>query len=462
MAFRECIPESLKTIIKQNIGFVPLGYRLGKQYSKVKDFLASVQWATEDEIADWQLMRLKQIVEYAYHNVPGYHFLYKKAEVRPSDIRALADIKLLPFVTKEMIRDNLNEFTSRTVPRSRLWYVSTGGSTGIPVGFFRPRLNSPTEDAFMHLGWERAGWRIGDSSAVLRGAFVGSEEKFWGHDRYNQNLLLSSYHLTERMYTEYVKKILEYRPRHLQAYPSAATMLADLILTNRDVGRINFNIILLGSENIYEWQKKKLRAAFPGTRLFGWYGHAEGAILAPMCEYSDHYHIWPYYGLTEMYNETGGEPKQGEVGQLIGTSFWNYATPFIRYRTSDIATMGNFGCQKCLRRFQLLEGIEGRLQEIIVTKSGRYISMTAINMHSDIFDNVQQFQFHQQAPGKVVLNIIKKENYADQDTHKIYSELMIKLGADMELELVFVDMIQKAASGKYRFLKQDLEIKYGE
>ncbi len=47
---------------------------------------------------------------------------------------------------------------------------------------------------------------------------------------------------------------------------------------------------------------------------------------------------------------------------------------------------------------------------MVVTKNGRYISMTAINMHDDVFDNLRQFQFHQDKIGEVTFNYVPKED----------------------------------------------------
>lgn len=256
--------------------------------------------------------------------------------------------------------------------------------------------------------------------------------------------------------------IQKYKPLHLQAYPSVATITADLIHDRKDVGRVKFQSVLLASENIYEWQKEKISRAFGVKRIFGFYGHVEQVILAPMCEYSDQYHVWPFYGFTEILNGSGKQVEEGEIGELIGISFWSYATPFIRYRTMDLAKKGKFGCEKCGRRYQLLEKIDGRLQELIVTKTGRHISMTAINMHSDVFDHVKQFQFYQDTPGRVTFKIVPKTNYVAKDAVKIHHELMKKLGDDTELEIVFVDEIHRTKQGKWRFLEQRLDLKMTE
>jgi phenylacetate-CoA ligase len=459
---RRNISAPIKENAKRYIGLIPAGRRLGRHYKATQKFLRLAQWWNTEQIKAWQLQKLQETILYAYENVPGYYYLYNSAGVRPETIRSLDDVKALPFVTKELIRDNLSEFTSPAVPRREQVYTSTGGSTGVPFGFFQTARNRQIELAFMHLGWQRAGWNLGKISAELRGRFVGSEADFWKYDNYDRTLLLSSYYLSEHTYERYVDQIHAYRPQYLKAYPSAATILADLVLAKKQVGSIDFQIILLGSENIYDWQKAKLLEAFPSAKLFGWYGHAEQVILAAMCERSDQYHVWPFYGFTELCDEAGREVEVGAKGELVGTSFWNYATPFIRYRTKDLATKGNSYCDQCHRQFQLLENLEGRLQEMVVSRTGRYISMTAINMHSDVFEHVKQFQFQQRVRGELRFVIVPKREYSELDTKRIYHDLSQKLGSDMDLEIDFAEEIAKRANGKARFLMQELQLNYGE
>ena len=126
----------------------------------------------------------------------------------------------------------------------------------------------------------------------------------------------------------------------------------------------------------------------------------------------------------------------------------------------DLGVRSNKQCQ-CGRQYSLLEKIEGRLQEFIITKNNRLISMTAINMHSDVFDNVKQFQFYQDKKGEVVFNVVRKDTYSEKDTEYIKKELHKKLGEDTKLEIRFVSKIPRTKSGKYRFLIQKLPIEFG-
>ncbi len=109
-----------------------------------------------------------------------------------------------------------------------------------------------------------------------------------------------------------------------------------------------------------------------------------------------------------------------------------------------------------------LEKITGRSHEIIVSGQGRQISMTAINMHSNVFDNVQQFQFYQEKIGEVIFHIIKKSTYTEADSEYIRIELLKKLGDDFNLVIRPVEKIPCTKSGKFRFLVQKMAVNADE
>jgi len=257
----------------------------------------------------------------------------------------------------------------------------------------------------------------------------------------------------------YIEKIRSFKPSFLHVYPSSLTILARFMKSRNIKSFSGVSGILAGSENIYDWQIELFEEVFK-CRVLSWYGQAEAIALAGTCECSNSYHIFPEYGYFELVDQNGKVIKEnGQVGEIVGTSFDNFAMPLIRYKTQDLASYKPGRC-KCGRNYPLLTRIEGRLQELIVTRTGRLISMTAINMHGDVFDNVKQFQFYQEDPKAVVLNIVKKQTFSDADTAKIKKELMAKLGYDIDLILRFVETIPLTVSGKHRFLIQKLPVSY--
>ena len=143
---------------------------------------------------------------------------------------------------------------------------------------------------------------------------------------------------------------------------------------------------------------------------------------------------------------------------MIGTSFWNYATPLIRYKTQDFAVVDSYKCNAYGKNRKLLKSIDGRLQELVVSKTKKLISMTAINMHDEIFDDLTQFRFYQDTEGDLIFKYIAQKNVNVRESI-IYSGLKNKLRDDFNLELKEVENIPKTESGKLRFLDQKLEIK---
>ncbi len=449
--------QGVKDAVKPYLAWMPYGWRRGSEYWKWKSFLADSQFYSPEQIEQWQLRHLKEIIEFAYENTRGYRELYTQHGVTPQDIRTLDDISRLPFTTKELLRDNIEDFSA---PNRLRFYTTTGGSTGIPFGFYLLYENGEIEDAFIHSYWERVGWNTNDLNAVLRGAFIGTEASIWKIDAFRNELLLSSYYLGSKTLGTYIDTIKRFQPKVLQAYPSSLNILCDLLLDAGRVGDIEFDLIIMASENVYDWMLDKFKSVFPRARLYSFYGHAERSILAPWCEKTQDYHICPFYGFTEIIGGDGREVSEDEEGELVGTGFHMRGTPFIRYRTNDRAIKGAAYCPSCGRSFRLIERIVGRSHEVIVTGTGRYISMTALNMHSDIFDHVRQFQFYQDKPGEVAFRVARKDTYSDRDTTRIYTELKKKLGEDMILGIEFVEEIPKSPAGKFRFLDQKLPIKY--
>ena len=435
-----------------------------KVFRDMYKFLQRSQWWSREQLEEYQLQQLGKLLNHAYENVPYYRRVFDERGLKPKDIQDFKDLEKLPFLTKKIVRDNLNDLKARNYPAKKFEYVTTGGSTGIPLGlYYEKGVSRAIEEAFMKTQWDRVGYHFRDKCVILRGNVVKSADrgKFWEKTLFGRWLILSSYHMTDKNLPKYIEKIKEFKPKFIQAYPSAITILARFMRENNIEPFTTARAILCGSENLYPWQRELLEEVFQ-CRVYSWYGHVEMAVLAGACEKSTYYHIFPEYGIIELIGKDG-KPVSGEdeMGEIVATGLNNFIYPLIRYRTMDLAMPSNGQCE-CGRNYPLLKRVEGRLQELIITETGRLISMTAINMHSDVFDNVEQFQFLQEKEGEVIFNIVKKDTYTERDTEYIRKELLKKMGEDMKLEIHFADHIPRTQRGKYRFLIQKLPIEFGD
>jgi len=185
-------------------------------------------------------------------------------------------------------------------------------------------------------------------------------------------------------------------------------------------------------------------------------------VLAGECEESTLYHIFPEYGIVELIGRDGQPVEEpGVMGEVVATNLTNYVCPLIRYRTMDLATAAEGTCT-CGRQYPLLERVEGRLQEFIVTGRGDLLSGITMNIDTDAFDNVKQFQFYQERVGEVILNIVKKPAFDDSDAEYLYQEVSRSCGDDVTVVLRYVDNIPLTARGKYRYFIQNLPVHFVE
>ena len=432
---------------------------LNPDYREWFDFLTvSEQWDAE-KTAAYQLSQLQAMLQHAYLNTEGYRRLYDRAGIDLGRVNSLEDLRALPCIDKETIRDDLAGFsvTGGTEPRE---YVTTGGSTGIPFGFYRTGRTFARELASKAYQYHRIGWREGDRQLVLRGIPLETPDRTEYLPGLNE-LRCSSYHLTPGSMACYLAKAWQYRPDWLRCYPSAGYLFARY-LKESGCQFPPLKGVLCASENLYDFQKKLMREVF-GARVFSHYGHFELAALAGFCEHEDSYHVLPQYGYVELLDQQQRPVSApGEVGEIVATSFLMDQTPFIRYRTRDFAVLRGIGCPSCGRPYQIWDRVEGRAQDFVVTAAGRLVSMTAINMHDDIFDHLRQFQFYQERAGEVTLRYLPKATLSEGQKNEIVRRLKVKLGDDMKLELEEVAEIPLTPRGKYRFLQQKLNLGAGD
>ncbi|HOS67859.1 MAG TPA: phenylacetate--CoA ligase family protein, partial [Methanoculleus sp.] len=198
-------------------------------YIRTYALLQRSHWWSREELLAYQAEALSRLLDHAYENVPYYRRVFDERDLVPADIRTPGDLALLPILTREDLQKNLADLKARNYPESAFEYVTTGGSTGIPVGFYYERGASRAKEwAFMKTQWDRVGYRFTDRCVVLRGYIVGSarDDVYWKKALLGRWLVMSSHHMTEETLPAYIDRIRRFCPRFIQAYPSTAVVLA--------------------------------------------------------------------------------------------------------------------------------------------------------------------------------------------------------------------------------------------
>jgi phenylacetate-CoA ligase len=431
---------------------IPPDYRFGRGYREERRLIAASDRLTAQELRRWQERRLRRLVEEVLPHVPFYRPLVTPGAARDP----WAFLRSLPLVDKAAIRENLAAFTNERAAPGSFYYTTTGGTTGKPFGFYLDNRAYGREWAFMLAQWERVGYRPSHRKATFRGVAF-KRDALWQYNPVYNELQFSPFLLSEANLARVVDKLREYRPAYLHGYPSAVAVLARFVQRHGVRGLPPIRAVFGASENVYPDQRALIESALE-TRLFTWYGQSEKVILAGECERATEYHIFPQYGVAELVGP-GGEviEEAGRAGELIGTGFLNTVVPFVRYRTGDYAEYAPGPCA-CGRHYRLLKSVQGRwLQEMMIGRTGAPISITALNMHSDVFDNVHRFKFVQEEVGRARLLVVPAERFSARDEQAIRDALGAKVADELSVEIVAVEDIAPAESGKSLFLEQRLD-----
>lgn len=401
-------------------------------------------------------------MSHAYDHVPYYHELFNTIGLKPEDIRGEEEFRKIPYLTREIIREQLPRLVARNFPPARRQAATTGGSSGTPLAFYYERHRTGAiQWAFIVAQWKRVGFRVGDRCAMLGGggSDLFAKGKLWRYDPVSKILIFSPFAMTDEALRAYFRKIQSFKPRFIRAYPSAVSVLATFMKAN-GLGPIpSVKAVLCGSEPLYSWQRTLIEDVFQ-CRTYSWYGHTEMAVLAGECEISRDYHVFPEYGYVEIIRENGADPvSPTNTGEIVATNLHNYVCPLIRYKTGDIAEYSDEPCD-CGRPYPLLKRIEGRIQEYIVTKDKRRINLTSLifAQHFEAFGRVKGMQLVQEIEGEVTVRIVPTPLFSRDDEQELSAKIREAAVFGLEIKFEYPSEIPRTRMGKHLFLIQKLNL----
>ncbi len=451
------LPRTVKAPLGWFLGKIPPRFLLGAQFRRKAAFVRQAQWWPSEQLRAYQLAALKQICTLAYDKTGYYRRQFDGVGFKPEDLTSLDAMSALPTMDKNTVRQHLQEMLARPATGPGIDYCSTGGTSGTPLAFYMGKERSATEYAYLTVSWERLGYQLGETLAVLRGRVVRPDRQglYHEYDPLLRHHYYSNFHMTDENMGRYLKHIATLGPCFLHVYPSSVAALAQFILRRGGRAPENIRGIIAESEMVYPEQRKMAEEVF-GCRYFSCYGHSEKLVQASECEHSTDYHVWPTYGYFELLDDHGNPvTTPGQRGEIVGTGFINTVMPFIRYRTGDYAVFGGNRCEACGREHTVIRSLEGRWPSGgLFATDGAFISMTAINLLDDSFSRVKQFQFYQDTPGKAVLKIIPTDGFGETDGRNIQRSLGRKFEERLLFTIQTVESIPLTPSGKTVYVDQ--------
>jgi phenylacetate-CoA ligase len=451
-------PQWLKSGVGQAYSVLPVGLRRGRAYARFRDAL---QGETHGEYARTQLAHTLQ---WAVRTVPAYEGFASVEECRQDPVAALARF---PLLSKEVFKQAPARYLSAAMPAQARLKTFTGGSTATPLMLYLHKgVTRSREYAFMDDFHARVGLNDKHVVLALRGRSVPGAGKpggrLWMFEPIRRQLILSSNHLEPEYMPQYVDALRRWQPAYIQAFPSALYPLARWLAAHPapDV-TVGVRGVLLYSESVYGYQMDLFRKVF-SCPVLQHYGHSERVLMAATMPDDDRYFFWPQYGHFELV-DAAGKPitAPGVLGEIVGTSFDNPVMPLVRYRTADMAMLSARPGHPLLPECVAVERIEGRLQEFLVCRDRRLVSICTMGAaHFSELAEVETIQYEQREPGHFMLKVVARKPLAGAVRQRIVQAMQEKTQGGCTAEVREVEKIERTARGKHRMLIQHLEISH--
>ncbi len=404
---------------------------------------------TAADLEDFRDRRLRAYVLHCATTVPFWRERFRTLGVDPRDIRTLADLAVLPPVTKAEVRRQQAAFYSEAWPPRRCLRRGTGGTTGASLRF---RATPAAVSEQWAVWWRYWRWHGLDLDTWC-GYFVGLDivprqqrrPPYWRVIGPRRQVAFSSFHLRPETLPGYIDELRRRRLPWLHGYPSVLTLVAAHVLeTGADLG-YQPRWITTGAENLMPHQVDTITRAF-GTRPRQHYGLAEGVANLSECP-AGFLHVDEDFAAVEFLpHEVAGAGYR-----LVGSNLSNPAFCLLRYDTGDVVQAWSPAGCTCGRPGRLADAIDGRKEDVLILGDGTRIGRLAHVFQG--IDCVAEAQFVQHEPGAVELLIVPRDPFTGQDERAVLAAARRRLGDATRIELRRVASIARERNGKLRFVR---------
>lgn len=402
------------------------------------------------ELAERGQVLFRERVEAAIARFPAYAAKVKGHCGLPGP-GELGDPAALPIWTRDDQRALFESLGGPPVAGSLVH--STGGSTGVPTRFYITRSSYEWRTAVSDRGYSWAGAEEGRRSYYIWGTPIRAPGRLthWKqeiHHALQRRTYFDSFSFGDAEKEACCRDIARRRPPVVVGYAGNLIELAHFVKRRPDLWPWKPAAIVTAAEGLAPGRRELIEASL-GGRVFMSYGSREFMLIGMECPEHNGYHLASDNLFVEVVDGAGQPARPGEPGRILVTDLHNEANPFVRYEIGDLGTL--FGPEHrcaCGLPFPLLATVEGRLQEVILTKRGERVTALFVPHLMKEFPWVEGYQLSQERAGAVTVSLITQGALRPELTAQIAEPLRGRLGDDMELRFERVERLVRNRSGK--------------
>jgi phenylacetate-CoA ligase len=321
-----------------------------------------------EDLKKLQYESFKKLITNLYGNNKFYRERMKSVNVGPDDIRSLADVRKLPFMYKDDLRDYYPTKLFNVPDTEIVRFHASSGTSGKPtiVGYTENDLGYWTEALARSLTSIGIGNQDILQVSYGYGLFTGGLGLHYGAERVGASVVPTSTGNTERqleLMQDLNVTVIACTPSYLVHMNDVAAKMG--IDFRRDTC---LKKAVLGAEPWTESMRAKLENTM-GIKAYDIYGTSEQA--GPMfteCEERNGIHIPGDIMYVEVLDTESGEVlEDGERGELVVTMLKKEAFPLVRFKIKDITSIISDECP-CGRTSPKISRITGRSDDMLIIR----------------------------------------------------------------------------------------------
>lgn len=409
-----------------------------------------------DELQALQRDKLRDLVGYAYAHVPYIKQQMDRRGVRPEQIGGPEDLRFLPLMRKADVRSNRELLRSNIA--GKLSSFTTGGSTGEPLIFDLAKRRVASRVACRQRTSQWWGVSVGDPELAIWGSPVELKRQDWvraWRDVFLRTRLLSAFEMNEPTMSRYLDVLEGGRYKQIFGYPSALYLLClHARKEGRNLRQRGLKVAFVTGEVLFPYQRDLIAGTF-GCPVANGYGGRDSALIAHECPQGG-MHVLADAVILEIVDTEGKPVAPGNVGEIVITDLNSHEFPFIRYATGDLAALATGRCG-CGRALPLLERIEGRSNDVIVTEDGRAINSLALIYTVREIDGIEHFRITQKAPASFHVQLVRNDRYSTDSEETIRKSWSKLLRSATTVTFEYVPTISVERSGKFRHVVSEIQ-----
>lgn len=417
--------------------------RHGGHYTYFREFYRKVDYLNEQDLNNEILKKKEDFFTYVLSKSEWYKCQNSEGfeQVHPLE--------------KIDIINNLDKI--KTISESEGIVSLTGGTTGASMKVIYTKKDMQERFAILDHFRAQHGYELGKKTAWFSGKNLITQKDIdrgvcSHYDFMNKIRFYSTFLINEKNFDVYWKSLNEFQPEFLVGFPSSVFEICQIA---RDRGlkyKGKVKVFFPTAETVLP-EHREVISEILGCKLVDQYASSEGAPFILECS-KGHLHIHPLTGIFEVVDE---DLNPAQSGQMLVTSFTTHGTPLIRYRIGDSITLADNSKKcDCGSIFPLVERIEGRTNDYILSPTHGKVNLGNISNSTKDTKGIVCFQLIQDKIDHLEVRIVASKDYDKKQEMNFISSLRERIGDEIELDIRYVEAIEKEKSGKFRIVKNKL------